>query len=223
MVFADDPAAMAAHWLEQGARRLHLVDLDGAKSGRPCNLDTVRTIVDRVNIPCQLGGGIRDDASVDACFQRGIDRIVIGTQALREPDWFSSLVEKHPGRIALGLDARDGKVASNGWLALSAVDALSLAQQFDHLPLAALIYTDIPRDGMLNGPDLESTTRIAQQLRTGVIASGGVGSLDDVRALARLPISGCIVGRALYECRFMLRDALQAAREVCEDVQIMKA
>jgi phosphoribosylformimino-5-aminoimidazole carboxamide ribotide isomerase len=211
-VFGDDPAEMAEHWQAEGAERLHLVDLDGAKSGRPVNVDAVRGILAAVSIPCQLGGGIRDDRSVDTWLEAGIDRVIVGTQALGDPAWFDRLVTSFPDRIALGLDARDGKVATGGWLETSQMQAVTLAERFDELPLAAVVYTDIARDGMLKGPNLESTRFLAARLKTPVIASGGVGSIDDIARLAALPVVGCIVGRALYERRFRVQEAREVAR-----------
>ena len=207
-VFGDDPAAMAARWVADGAERLHLVDLDGAKTGRPANVEAVRAILSVVDIPCQIGGGIRDDASAAAWLDAGIERVIVGTQALKDPAWFRNLVERFPNRVVLGLDARDGRVATDGWLDVSSVLAVSLAEQFDDLPLAAVIYTDIACDGMLTGPNIEATRQLADRIKTPVIASGGVGSLEDLARLAVLPIAGCIVGRALYEGRFRLAEAL---------------
>jgi phosphoribosylformimino-5-aminoimidazole carboxamide ribotide isomerase len=211
-VFGDDPAAIARRWADQGATCLHLVDLDGARDGRPVNVDAVRAILDAVAIPCQLGGGVRDDDTADAWLAAGVDRVIVGTAALERPDWFRALAARHPHRVALGLDARDGKVATAGWLETSDVDALSLAARLDDLPLAAVVYTDIARDGMLQGPNVEATAALARALRAPVIASGGVGSLDDLRRLAAHPeIAACIVGRALYDNRFTLPEAIAAS------------
>lgn len=212
-IFGEDPAAMAERWESEGASRIHLVDLDGAKLGRPVNVDSVRDILRRVRVPCQLGGGVRDDETVKAWLDDGIDRLIVGTRALKDPDWFRDLVERFPNRIALGLDARDGRVATEGWLDVSTSEALEVACRFDELPLAAIVYTDIARDGMLEGPNAEATAELARGCRTPVIASGGIGSLDDLSRLAALPISACIVGRALYDGRFSLRQARQSARE----------
>jgi phosphoribosylformimino-5-aminoimidazole carboxamide ribotide isomerase len=208
-VFGDDPAAMAARWESEGAARLHLVDLDGAKVGQPVNVEAVRRIVGQVRVPCQLGGGIRDEATIAAWLDAGLDRVVVGTQALRDPDWFARMATVYPGRLLLGLDARDGRVVTEGWLKLSNVAALTLARQFDDLPLAGMIYTDIARDGTLEGPNVEALAALAQVVRVPVFASGGVGSLEDLERLVAVPIAGCIVGRALYESRFSLRDALK--------------
>ena len=207
-VFGEDPAQMAARWVEQGAERIHLVDLDGAKLGKPVNVDAVRLILDRVSVPCQLGGGVRDDATAARWLDAGIERVIVGTQALKDPAWFRALAQRHPHKVVLGLDARDGRVATDGWLDVSSVDAVGLAEQFDDLPLAAVVYTDIARDGMLAGPNLSATRALAERIKTPVIASGGVGALEDVRQLATLPIVGCIVGRALYEGRFTLSEAV---------------
>jgi phosphoribosylformimino-5-aminoimidazole carboxamide ribotide isomerase len=207
-VFGDDPEAIAARWETDGASLIHLVDLDGAKSGRPVNVEPVQRIVKRVSVPCQLGGGVRDEATISEWLVAGLDRVVVGTQALRDPEWFRVMARAYPGRLVLGLDAREGKVATQGWLETSTVVAASLAVQFEDLPLAAIVYTDIARDGTLEGPNLEATRALAERVRTPVIASGGVGSLKDLERLAALPIVGSIVGRALYEGRFSLAEAI---------------
>jgi phosphoribosylformimino-5-aminoimidazole carboxamide ribotide isomerase len=207
-IFGDDPAAMAARWESEGAARIHLVDLDGAKVGRPVNVEAVRRIIDRVGVPCQLGGGIRDEATIAAWLDAGIEQVVVGTQALRDPEWFGRMAEAYPSRLLLGVDARDGRVATEGWLETSGVAALALARRFDSLPIAGIIYTDIARDGTLEGPNLEAIAALAEAVRSPVIASGGVGTLEDLLRLATLPIAGCIVGRALYDGRFTLRSAL---------------
>ncbi len=212
-IFGDDPAAMAAHWEAEGGTRIHLVDLDGAKSGRPVNIEAVRAILDRVNVPCQLGGGIRDEATIAQWLDAGIERVIVGTQALKDPAWFRAMVEKYPERLVLGLDARDGMVATAGWLDVSSVEATTLASQFDDLPLGGVIYTDIARDGMLAGPNLAATEALARRLKTPVIASGGVSTLEDLAQLSVLPIAACIVGRALYEGRFGLTEARERAGE----------
>ena len=210
-VFGDDPAAMAAKWESEGASRIHLVDLDGAKEGRPVNVEAVKAILGRVKAPCQLGGGVRNEATIAAWLDAGLDRVIVGTRALQDPPWFRSMVEKYPGRLTLGLDARDGRVATGGWLDVSEVDATTLALQFDDLPLASVIYTDIARDGMLEGPNLETTEALARALKTPVTASGGVGGLEDLARLATLPVEAVIVGRALYEGRFRLSEARERA------------
>ncbi len=210
-IFGDDPGAMAAHWQAEGATRIHLVDLDGAKAGRPVNTVAVRAILDRVDVPCQLGGGIRDSETIAAWLDAGLERVIVGTQALKDPAWFRAMAQTYPFRLVLGLDARDGRVATGGWLEVSSVEAVDLAEQFDDLPLGGIVYTDIARDGMLEGPNLAATESLAVRLKTPVIASGGVGSLQDLARLADLPIVACIVGRALYDGRFRLREARERA------------
>jgi phosphoribosylformimino-5-aminoimidazole carboxamide ribotide isomerase len=208
-IFGDDPAAMAARWQSEGAELIHLVDLDGAKAGKPVNIEAVRQILASVSVPCQLGGGIRDEATIAAWLSAGISRVIVGTQALRDPEWFRSMANSYPGRLLLGLDARDGRVAAEGWLEQSSTTVLELAERFDRLTLAGIVFTDIARDGMLNGPSLELTAALAASVQSPVIASGGVGTLDDIAQLATLPIAGVIVGRALYDGRFTLRQAIE--------------
>jgi phosphoribosylformimino-5-aminoimidazole carboxamide ribotide isomerase len=212
-VFGDDPAAMAVHWVEQGAECLHLVDLDGAKEGRPANLDSVRAILATVRVPCELGGGIRDDDAIAALLDLGLARLVVGTKAIREPDWFRRVCRRFSGKLVLGLDARNGRVATDGWLETSDTSAVELAMQFDDEPLAAIIYTDIATDGMLAGPNLSAMCEMQRAVRLPVIASGGVTTADDVSQLAALGVAGCIIGRSLYEGRLTLGDALTVARD----------
>ena len=218
-VFGDDPAEMARRWEAGGATRLHLVDLDGAKAGRPVNADSIRQILAAVKIPCELGGGIRDDASLQLVLHDwGIDRAIVGTQALRQPDWFRAAVQRSPGRVALGLDARNGMVATAGWLDVSQTSAWDLVQQFLGLPLAAVIYTNIANDGMMQGVDdgtLADLQRLAD-LKLPVIASGGVTTDRDVRRLALASqahphLVGAIIGRALYEGTLTVPAAIAAA------------
>jgi phosphoribosylformimino-5-aminoimidazole carboxamide ribotide isomerase len=210
-VFGEDPAAMAEHWEAEGATRIHLVDLDGAKAGRPVNVEAVRAILSRVGVPLQLGGGVRDEATIATWLEAGLERVIVGTQALKDPAWFRAMAEAYPGRLVLGLDARDGRVATEGWLDVSSVEATDLAEQFDDLPLGGVVYTDIARDGMLEGPNVAATGALAARLKTPVIASGGVGTLEDLARLAALPVAACIVGRALYEGRFRLSEARKRA------------
>jgi phosphoribosylformimino-5-aminoimidazole carboxamide ribotide isomerase len=210
-IFGDDPAAMAAHWESEGATRIHLVDLDGAKAGRPVNVEAVRAILDRVSVPCQLGGGVRDEKTIASWLDAGLERVIVGTQALKDPAWFRTMIQSYPGRLLLGLDAREGRVATGGWLEVSSVEATELAEQFDDLPLGGVVYTDIARDGMLGGPNLAATEALAVRLTAPVIASGGVGNLEDLERLAALPIAACIVGRALYDGRFRLSEARERA------------
>jgi len=210
-VFGDDPAAMARRWVEEGATSLHVVDLDGAREGHPVNTDSVRRIVQAAGVPCQLGGGLRTEAHVEEALGWGVDRVVIGTRALKDPAGFAALCRHFPGKIVAGIDAREGRVATEGWLAESSVSALDLARRLADLPLAAIVYTDISRDGMLKGSNVGAMAELAGAVAVPVIASGGVTSLEDVRRLARLGLAGCIVGRALYEGRLRLADILREA------------
>lgn len=220
-VFGADPAEMALRWANDGAERLHLVDLDGAKAGHPINVSAIRRIVEAVKIPCQLGGGIRDAAAIRTMLEEiGIDRVIVGTQALKQPEWFRQMALDFPGKLCLGLDARNSMVATEGWLDVSKVSALELARQYVDLGLAAVIYTNIANDGMMQGVDratIDDMLRLAD-MGLPVIASGGVTTLDDVRTLAsesrRQPqLIGAIIGRALYEGTIQLPLALQAVRD----------
>ena len=212
-VFDDDPVAVARRWAECGAPRLHLVDLDGAKAGRPMNGDAVAAIVQAVAVPCQLGGGLRTTGDVEAALELGVTRVVVGTQALRSPQWFADLCQRWPDRVLLGLDARGGCVAVDGWQGTSTVTAIELLQRCDMLPLAGVVYTDIGRDGMLAGPNFAALAELVPQTRLPVIASGGVASIGDVDRLCRMPLAGVIIGRALYEGKVDLRAALDCARQ----------
>jgi phosphoribosylformimino-5-aminoimidazole carboxamide ribotide isomerase len=211
-IFGHDPAAMARHWVEQGGDRLHLVDLDGAKEGRPSNLDSVRAIVSAVTVPCELGGGVRDERTIASLLDLGLSRLVIGTKALREPDWFRQMCGQFPERLVLGIDARNGLVATDGWLETTQTRAVQLARQFRGEPLAAIIYTDVATDGMLAGPNLTAIAEIQRAVDVPLVASGGVATAGDVAKLAALGIAGCIIGRALYEGTLTLSDALAVAK-----------
>lgn len=210
-IYGDDPAEMARQFVDQGAACLHLVDLDGARDGTNANLRAVEAIVAAVDIPCELGGGIRDDERIERLLELGLARLVVGTRALKEPDWFRTAVQRFPGQLALGIDAKNGFVATDGWLETSTTSAIELAQQFAGEPLAAIIYTDIAKDGMLQGPNLEAMSQMNDAVEADVIASGGVTTADDVRRLAKLGLAGCIIGRALYEGTLTLAEALSAA------------
>ena len=211
-VFGADPAAMARRWVEQGAAFLHLVDLDGAREGRPVNGPSVRAIVAAAGVPCQLGGGIRSETDVAEVLGWGVSRVILGTRVLQDPAWCEMVCRRFPGRVALGIDARNGMVATQGWLETSACRALDLARRCADWPLAAIVYTDISRDGMLQGPNVEATAEIAAAVPVPVIASGGVTTLDDVARLAGRGLAGCIVGRALYEGRLDLAAAIALAK-----------
>jgi len=210
-VFGEDPAAMARHWVELGAQRFHLVDLDGARRGRPANLQSVRAIVEAAGVPCELGGGIRSQKTIEELFELGLSRLVIGTLAIREPDWFRQMCGKFPGKIVLGIDARDGRVATEGWRQSNEMGATELALQFVGEPLAAVIYTDIATDGMMAGPNLAAMAEMQAAVDLPVVASGGVTTKEDVARLAAVPMAGCIIGRALYEGTLTLPEAIAAS------------
>lgn len=202
-VFSDDPVAMAARWVESGARRLHLVDLNGAFAGQPVNARVIRRIADTFpELSIQVGGGIRDEETVETYLDAGVQFVIIGTKAVREPHFVSDLCLEYPGHVIVGLDAKEGKVAVEGWSKLSRHDIVNLAKIFERDGVEAIIYTDIGRDGMMEGVNVEATVKLAQSIAIPVIASGGISSLDDIRALCRVKqegIMGAIIGRALYE------------------------
>lgn len=209
-VFSDDPAALARQWVAQGATFLHLVDLDGAREGRPINGPSVRAIVEAAGVPCQLGGGIRSDAALEEVLSWGVARVILGSRALESPEWCQQVARRYPGRIALGVDARDGCVAVHGWLQTSEVLAVELVRRAADWPLAAVIYTDISRDGMMGGVNVEATAALCQEVpHLHVIASGGVSEVNDLLRLQAAGVPGAIIGRALYEGRLDLREALQ--------------
>mgnify|MGYP001815186269 CR=1 FL=1 len=210
-VYGDQPVAMAERWVEEGAEYLHLVDLDGARDGRPVNRSAVAAIVKAVGIPCELGGGIRDELAVADLLSLGLNRLVIGTQAVKRPEWFRQLCTRFPGQLVAGIDARDGLVATDGWLETSSMPATELAAQLAELPIAAIVYTDISKDGMMAGPNLTAMSEMASAVKAPIVASGGVTTADDVSQLAKVGVAGCIIGRALYEGSLTLADALAAA------------
>jgi phosphoribosylformimino-5-aminoimidazole carboxamide ribotide isomerase len=206
-----DPAAMASRWVADGATYLHLVDLDGAKEGRPINGDSVRAIVHAAGIPCQLGGGLRTEADIREVLGWGVNRVIVGTKALTSPTWLDEMTAKFPQQIVLGIDAKNGLVATHGWLDVSTVSAIDLAKRFETLPLAGLVYTDIARDGMMQGVNAAAMTEMVHATTLPVIASGGVTTIDDIRILRGIPVAGVIVGRALYEGTVDLREITVAA------------
>jgi phosphoribosylformimino-5-aminoimidazole carboxamide ribotide isomerase len=218
-VFSEDPAAMAKHWLAQGARRLHLVDLNGAFAGKPKNESVVKAIVRAVGdeIPVQLGGGIRDLDTIERYLDGGISYVIIGTAAIRNPGFLHDACSAFPGHIIVGLDAKDGKVAVDGWSKLTGHDVVDLARKFEDYGVEGVIYTDIGRDGMLSGVNVEATVRLAQALRIPVIASGGIATLEDIEALCAVEhegITGAITGRAIYEGTLNFQAAQQRADEL---------
>ena len=214
-VFNRDPAAQARAFVQQGFEYLHVVDLDGAFASKPMNAAAVERILATVNIPVQLGGGIRDRATIDAWLGRGVARVIIGTAAVRDPALVKDAAQAHPGRIAVGLDARDGKIAVEGWAKTSGVEAADMACRFEDAGVAAIIYTDVNRDGMLEGLNLGATIALADKISIPVIASGGLASLADVRALLApraQKLAGAIAGRALYDGRLDVAAALALLR-----------
>lgn len=206
--YSDDPVAQARLFESQGARWLHVVDLDGARSGNNYNLDTLSRIRQATKLNIEIGGGIRSEKTVRQLLDTGIRRVIVGTRAFEDTHWFEKLVHDFPQQIVLGLDARDGKIATHGWTQTGTMTAEEFVERVDDWPLAAVIYTDIARDGMLTGPNIAATARLAQLSTVPVIASGGVGRLEDIKELARLPLEGIIVGRALYEGKFDVAKAL---------------
>jgi phosphoribosylformimino-5-aminoimidazole carboxamide ribotide isomerase len=212
-VFGDDPVAMARDFVAAGARRLHIVDLDGARDGVPTQAGLVARMVTAAGVPCQLGGGIRSRDAVAAYLDAGVARVVVGSLAIERPELLEAVATEFPDRIVLGLDARDGRVAVRGWLETSAVTAVDVARRHAELPLAAVVYTDIARDGMLNGPNLRALADLMAAVALPVVASGGVANAADIRRVAVAGAKGCIVGRALYAGAVTLDEALAAAGE----------
>ena len=215
-VFSRDPAAQARAFGEQGFTYLHLVDLDGAFAGKPVNAAAVERILAAVKIPVQLGGGIRDRATIDAWLDKGIARVIVGTAAVRDPALVKAAARAYPGRVAVGLDARDGKIAVEGWSQTSTLSALDVARRFEDAGVAAIVYTDVNRDGMLEGLNLDATIALAEQISLPVIASGGLASLADVRALLEpraQKLEGAIAGRALYDGRLDPAAAVSLLRQ----------
>jgi phosphoribosylformimino-5-aminoimidazole carboxamide ribotide isomerase len=208
-IFGDDPAAMARRWVSEGAKTIHLVDLDGAKAGHPVNLEAIQNIVRAVDVPCQVGGGLRTEADIANVLALGVARVVLGTRALQDPAWVREMANAHPNRIVLGLDARNGKLATHGWLETSEKTVLDMARDVANWPLHSIVYTDIARDGMLNGPDQNGLAELAAAVPIKIVASGGVTTLDDVRRLMTSRVYGCIIGRALYEGQIDLASVLE--------------
>lgn len=219
-VFSDDPVAMAGQWIEQGARRLHIVDLNGALSGRPVNARIVERIAQTFpDVPLQVGGGVRDEEIIEAYLDAGVSYVIIGTSAVNEPHFVADMALAYPGHIIVGLDARDGKVAIDGWSKLSNHDVIDMAQHFERDGVVAIIYTDISRDGMMSGINVEATVRLAQAINIPVIASGGIASLEDIKALGEAAsegIEGAVLGRALYEGKLDFGECQKLADEFGE-------
>lgn len=214
-VFSDDPLAMAGKWIDKGARRLHIVDLNGAVSGRPVNAEIIQKIARTFpDVPLQVGGGIRDEDIIEAYLDAGVSYVIIGTSAVNEPHFVADVALAYPGHIIVGLDARDGKVAIDGWSKLSNHDVIDIAQHFERDGVVAIIYTDISRDGMMTGINIEATVKLAQSIKIPVIASGGIATLGDIEALGAVAsegVTGAVLGRALYEGRLDFTEAQRMA------------
>lgn len=220
-VFSDDPVAMAGRWVEAGARRLHLVDLNGAFDGRPVNGDVIRAIASAYpDIPIQVGGGIRDEETVQAYLDSGVQYVIIGTKAVSAPHFINDLCIEFPGHVIVGLDAKEGKVAIDGWSKLSKHDVIDLAKHFEQDGVVAIVYTDIGRDGMMSGVNIDATVKLARSVKIPIIASGGITNLDDIRALCAVAdegITGAITGRAIYEGTLDFAAGQKLADELCPE------
>ncbi len=218
-VFNDDPAAQALAWQAQGAELLHIVDLDGAFAGEPKNRSSIESIVKALAIPTQLGGGIRDLATIEAYLGLGIGRVIIGTAAQRDPELVKAACTRFPGRIVVGIDAKEGMVAVQGWAEVTGVTAVELAKRFEGDGVAAIVYTDISRDGMLQGPNIPATRALAEAISIPVIASGGVSSLKDIENLLAVEasgVTGVITGKAIYTGAINLAEAIALTRKANE-------
>lgn len=214
-VYSDSPGEMAAIWFNQGAERLHLVDLDGAVGGKPANRDAIRDILGSVPIPVELGGGIRNMATVETYMEMGVSWVILGTAAIKDPAFVAEACTAFPGSIILAVDAKNGFVAVEGWTESTTLSAQSLAKEFENLGISAIVYTDIERDGMSVGPNLKATGDFARNVRIPVIASGGISGIEDVKNIKQLADSGVIgmiTGRALYEGKLNLKEAIETAR-----------
>ncbi len=220
-IFSDDPVAMAGRWVEAGARRLHLVDLNGAFEGKPMNRDVIHAIAEAFpNLPIQVGGGIRDEETVQTYLEAGVQFVIIGTKAVNHPGFVGDLCAEFPGHVIVGLDAKDGKVAMDGWSKLSKHDVVDMARHFEEDGVSAIIYTDIGRDGMMSGVNVDATVKLARAVNIPIIASGGITNLEDIRALCGVAdegISGAITGRAIYEGTLDFAAAQKLADELCPE------
>jgi phosphoribosylformimino-5-aminoimidazole carboxamide ribotide isomerase len=214
-VFSDDPSAMAKRWADEGAEIIHVVDLDGAIEKRPRNLDSIQRIVDRINAQVQVGGGIRNEETVKMFFEIGVKRVVIGTEAIQNPNFVKNVCKTFPGQIVVGIDARNGMAAIEGWTKTTQIKALDLAKQFEDCGVAAINFTDIHRDGMKTGPNIDETRRLAEAISIPVVASGGVSTIKDIQNLMPLEavgVVGIITGRALYSGSLNLKEAIDISR-----------
>jgi phosphoribosylformimino-5-aminoimidazole carboxamide ribotide isomerase len=215
-VYSDDPAAMARHWQDEGGEFLHLVDLDGAFAGVPKNREAIEAIVAAVDIPTELGGGIRDLETIEAYLKLGVSRVILGTVAKENPELVAEACRRFPGQIVVGIDAKNGLVAVRGWAEVTEKKAIDMAREMEVFGVTAIIYTDIARDGMMQGPNLEATAALAEAISIPVIASGGVSSLDDIRNLLQIEasgIEGVITGKAIYDGALNLREAVALTKK----------
>jgi phosphoribosylformimino-5-aminoimidazole carboxamide ribotide isomerase len=214
-VFSEDPAAVARKWAAAGAEYLHVVDLDGAFEHAPRNQKSIASILEQVDVPVQLGGGIRDEATIESFLDLGVERVIMGTRALQDPRFVRSVCRRHPGRMVIGIDAKKGRVAIHGWTRTSDIQASEMARRFEDCGAAAIVFTDIQRDGMLSGPNIEATRAVAETVSIPVIASGGVSSMKDIcdlMALETAGVKGIITGKALYSGALRLEEILAATR-----------
>jgi len=214
ITYGDDPAAQAQQFAAAGADWLHVVDLDGAKKGRLINAESIAKLTRIGNLRIEVGGGIRDEASIEKVLSMGVERVIIGTRAVADFEWFADISHRFSHRLVLGLDARGSKLASHGWTKQDSAGLLDFAKQADELPLAAIIYTDIERDGMLTGANLARTQALAEAVSLPVIAAGGIGKIDDIKKLRKTGAAGVVIGRALYEGTLRLAEAIKAAIEL---------
>lgn len=212
--FSEDPLAVALRWQEQGGEFIHLVDLDGAKTGDMPNFDMICRIAKELDIPIEVGGGIRDIHAVEKYLEHGVNRVILGTAAIKNPDFVREAVKEYGKRIVVGIDAKDGMVAVSGWEEVSQVSALSLAKRMEQLGVCTIIYTDIATDGMLKGPNLSAMREMAEYVATDVVASGGVSSLKDLEQLSKTGVEGAIVGKALYTGHVQLSDAVSLCKSI---------
>ncbi|MEJ2284932.1 MAG: 1-(5-phosphoribosyl)-5-[(5-phosphoribosylamino)methylideneamino]imidazole-4-carboxamide isomerase [Desulfobacterales bacterium] len=214
-VFSDDPAAMAQKWANAGAELIHVIDLDGAFEKRPQNLEAVRNIINTVDTPIQLGGGIRDEHTVKMILDLGVQRVILGTEAIKNPQWVAQTARQYPGQVVVGIDARNGRVAIEGWTETTATQAVDLARRFEDCGVAAINFTDIHRDGMQTGPNIAETRRLAEAVNIPVVASGGISTIDDIKNLLPLMevgVVGAITGKALYSGTLDFKQAMALVR-----------
>jgi len=213
--YQDDPVKQAEEFISAGAEWLHIIDLDGARTGRPVNTGAISAIASLGKLKMEVGGGLRDEASIKKLLDIGVERVIIGTKAVSDFEWFGQMAERFRNQVVLGLDARGSKVATHGWMQDSPQKLLDFAEKAAKLPLSAIIYTDIDRDGMMTGPNLERTKALVEAVSIPVIASGGVREVADIKELAKIGVAGVIIGRSLYEGRIELAEAIKAANKVC--------